>query len=132
MDDMDPFGPFASAIRSGDLFVAQCSGRDIRIVCRGTEFGARSLSDRGYVVIQIEGYDVSDVEGRYFVLTVCDDVAKAREMTWLRDHGIPFAVGKEWSPAEIFEYLRDRGLVAGGYWSVGNVWPGGLALRWNE
>lgn len=52
-------------------------------------------------------------------------------MMWLRDHGIPFAIGKEWNPTEIFEDLRDRGLVEGGYWSVGNFWPNGFDVRWN-
>jgi hypothetical protein len=33
----------------------------------------------------------------------------------LRDRGVSFLAGREWSPAEVFAWLRDRGLLEGPY-----------------
>lgn len=40
---------------------------------------------------------------------------KAELLTKLRDLGIPFGGGPNWSPGEQFEDLRDKGLVSGSY-----------------
>jgi hypothetical protein len=129
---LPPSAELVRAIRTGDLFVAVCSGAEIWNVCRGCESGAQFLASRGYVFRQIESCGIHDVKGHYFVLPVPDNATKATEMMWLRDHGIPFEIGKEWSPAEVFEYLRDLGLTKGGYWSAGNFFPDGFDVRWNK
>lgn len=36
----------------------------------------------------------------------------------LRELGIGFAAGKDWSPADVFEHLRDAGLIEGSYLRV--------------
>ena len=33
----------------------------------------------------------------------------------LRDLDICFAIGKEWSPSEMFEFYREKGLISGKY-----------------
>lgn len=42
---------------------------------------------------------------------VGDDIGKARLFAALRDLGVAFLAGREWSPAEVFAWLRDRGLL---------------------
>ncbi|MGF6418929.1 hypothetical protein ABH900_002432 [Stenotrophomonas sp. AN71] len=44
---------------------------------------------------------------------VGDDAGKARLFAALRDLGVAFSAGREWSPAEVFSWLRDRGLLEG-------------------
>ncbi|WOX04033.1 hypothetical protein [Microbulbifer pacificus] len=40
---------------------------------------------------------------------------KATIFEKLRDLNVAFASGREWSPAEVFEYLRESGLVGGSF-----------------
>ena len=44
-----------------------------------------------------------------------DDRDLAQILVDLRDNSILFSAGKEWSPSEVFEHLRDRGMVRGKY-----------------
>lgn len=44
---------------------------------------------------------------------VGDDIGKARLFAGLRDLGVAFSAGREWCPAEVFAWLRDRGLLEG-------------------
>ncbi|HDS1123956.1 TPA: hypothetical protein QDZ60_001237 [Stenotrophomonas maltophilia] len=46
---------------------------------------------------------------------VGDDIGKARLFAALRDRGVAFSAGREWSPAEVFAWFRDRGLLEGPY-----------------
>lgn len=119
------------AIRSGNLFVALCADDRIRIVCRRSIDATQFLNARGYEFRPLPEF-YADCEGCYFVLPVLNDAAKAVELMGLRDHGIPFSIGREWNPCEVFEYLREQNLAEGGYWSVGNFWPHGFDVRWNE
>ena len=49
----------------------------------------------------------------------------ARLATALRDLGIAFAVGREWSPSEVVQKLRDDGLFEGSFTEM--AWTG---QRW--
>ncbi len=53
---------------------------------------------------------------------VGDDDEKARLFTALRDCGIAFSDGREWCPAEVFAWLRERGLLAGAFLRI--AWQG--------
>ncbi|WP_152027160.1 hypothetical protein [Stenotrophomonas maltophilia] len=53
---------------------------------------------------------------------VGDDDEKARLFIALRDCGIAFSDGREWCPAEVFAWLRERGLLAGTFLRI--AWQG--------
>jgi len=40
----------------------------------------------------------------------------------LRDGGVPFGSGRQWPPSDVFEDLREKGLVAGKYKKI--FWHG--------
>ncbi|KPB24911.1 hypothetical protein [Pseudomonas amygdali] len=54
------------------------------------------------------------------VLGVMDEQHKARVFDALRLEGIAFSGGREWCPAQVFEYMRDKGLLSGAFLTV--VW----------
>ncbi|EED39816.1 conserved hypothetical protein [Stenotrophomonas sp. SKA14] len=54
---------------------------------------------------------------------VGDDLGKARLFAALRDLGVAFSAGREWSPAEVFAWLRDRGLLEGAYLRIAWTHP---------
>lgn len=62
-----------------------------------------------------------------FVTEVADDLEKAAIFDALRLLEIPFSDGREWCPAEVFEYLRDKGLVGGDFIRV--AWTGSGRFR---
>jgi hypothetical protein len=64
-----------------------------------------------------------------YVAPVPDEGAKVRVFAALRDAGVPFAAGREWSPAELFEWFRDRRLLAGGFRSIAWRGPGQWVVR---
>lgn len=45
-------------------------------------------------------------------------------MADLRDHGFAFSTGSGWSPSEVFEELRDKGLLEGSYERISWSGPG--------
>lgn len=48
---------------------------------------------------------------------------KARVFAQLQQLGWAFAAGREWSPAEVFEHLREQGLLHGSYRRLAWVGP---------
>jgi hypothetical protein len=63
------------------------------------------------------------------IRAVADDVEKARVFAQLRDAGICFSHGREWNPAEVFEWLRERGLLEGSFRRIAWSRPGVFAVR---
>lgn len=63
-------------------------------------------------------------EGTPPILHACvaDDAAKARMFSALRDLGVAFSAGREWCPADVFAWLRTRGLLEGEYLRI--AWSG--------
>ena len=57
---------------------------------------------------------------------------KARVLTTLRDRGVHFSRGREWSPAEVFEWLRDQKLVSGVFSEIYWVNPHSWLTRDNQ
>ncbi|MCY7264248.1 hypothetical protein [Pseudomonas protegens] len=64
------------------------------------------------------------IEPGVYALDVADDVRKAQLFDALRTLGVAFADGKEWCPAEVFEYLRDMNLLSGTFTRVSWREPG--------
>jgi hypothetical protein len=59
---------------------------------------------------------------RTFEMSVASDKDKADVFSKLRDAEIAFSRGREWCPAEVFEWLRDQGLTRGSFQSI--AWRG--------
>ncbi|MCF6252089.1 MAG: hypothetical protein L3J75_12575 [Methylococcaceae bacterium] len=53
-----------------------------------------------------------------YFLEVQDESKKSKTFEALRDLDVYFSAGKEWCPAEVFEYLRDSGLLTGKYTKI--------------
>mgnify|MGYP006869414296 CR=1 FL=1 len=65
---------------------------------------------------------VPGAEKEVFSLTAPDQNFKIRLFEKLRDEGVCFSAGQDWSPAEVFEFLRDNGMLTGPYRKI--VWDG--------
>lgn len=63
-------------------------------------------------------------QGVWLIKEVAGDLEKATAFDALRLMNIPFSDGKEWCPAEVFEYLRDTGLLSGDFIRVSWTQPG--------
>jgi hypothetical protein len=57
-------------------------------------------------------------------MVVRDDAEKAEAFHALRELGLAFAAGREWCPAEVFGYLRDKGLLSGPFLRIAWTQPG--------
>jgi hypothetical protein len=57
-------------------------------------------------------------------ITVSDENAKARTLSMLRDERLCFSAGPNWCPADVFEYLRDQGMLSGPYRRIAWHGPG--------
>lgn len=112
--------------KMGVLYIEQCFGDKIAVVCPKDQLAARHLIDQGYEYRQLS----PSQKGDRLVLAVKDDTEKAGQLQWLRDCGIPFSAGKEWNPQEVFEWLREKGLVTGGYSAISWSGPSTLAVHW--
>lgn len=58
-----------------------------------------------------------------------DDAERARLLVALRDLGLPMARGREWSPAEVLERLRDAGWLSGIFREIAWQGPGRWVCR---
>lgn len=101
-------------------YVRRADADEIEVACVDPAT-ARRLSALGF------GAQAGD--DSVWVLTAADAADKARVLGALRDAGLPFGRGREWSPAEVFEELRDQGLVQGRFCEI--VWsrPGVFHVR---
>jgi len=50
-----------------------------------------------------------------FIFETKNEMEKAKLFSWLRDKDVYFSYGREWSPAEVFEYLRKKDLIDGNF-----------------
>lgn len=90
-----------------DAYVRQADGNCIEVML---------LNDRPRATLQALGF--TSHEEDTLTLPVADDAAKATVFIRLRDLGVAFSAGREWCPAEVFEHLRDSGLLDGPYLRV--------------
>lgn len=63
-----------------------------------------------------------------FTIKYSNESEKVRLFTKLRELGIAFSAGQDWSPSEQFEELRDRGLITGKYKHIGWNRPGNFQV----
>jgi hypothetical protein len=57
-----------------------------------------------------------------YIIPLNDEADKAPLFSALRGLGFAFSAGREWSPAEQFEELRDKGFIQGKFSCV--IWRG--------
>jgi hypothetical protein len=84
----------------------------------------------GLVPAQL-GFAASAADPDSYQRRVVDDREKALVFAALRDAGVCFARGREWSPAEVFEWLRVRGMLSGQFRSISWSGPGKFQL-WDD
>ncbi len=94
-------------------YVEQADGDDIRL-CLLDERQTDTLHELGFV---------SGLEPSEFSRACHDLQDKARVFTQLQRLGWAFSAGREWSPAEVFEHLREQGLLQGNYRRLAWVGP---------
>lgn len=90
-----------------DAYVRQADGNCIKVML----FNGRSRAS-----LQALGFTAGDENA--LTLPVPDDAAKAAVFLRLRDIGVAFSAGREWCPADVFEHLRDGGVLEGRYLRV--------------
>ena len=61
-----------------------------------------------------------------------DDMDMARVLGEMRDMGVAMAAGREWSPSEQFERLRDDGLLHGSYDRIADLGGGRLRIEHDQ
>ena len=74
---------------------------------------------------------VGDARLNTFSKSVPEQNAKVKVLVDLRDYGVCFSGGAAWSPSEVFEYLRDQGLLIGSYRRVEWSGPGRFTITEN-
>ena len=94
-------------------------------------------ADKDYVLVHVAddslcagleslGFMRVSTEDREMRIATPSKEDKAHLLSTLRDRGFHFSRGREWSPAEIFEWLRDQKLVSGTfseiYWLNPHSW----------
>lgn len=71
-------------------------------------------------------FQVNRIGSDEIVVKISSEKEKSRLFELLRNMGICFARGREWSPAEVFEWLRDKRELAGAfkeiYWTSPGAW----------
>ncbi|SLM25850.1 hypothetical protein [Stenotrophomonas indicatrix] len=87
-----------------DAYVRQADGNCIKVML----FNGRSRAS-----LQSLGFTAGDENT--LTLPVPDAAAKAAVFLRLRDLGVAFSAGREWFPADVFEHLRDGGVLEGPY-----------------
>lgn len=102
-------------------YVSQADSDKIVVVTNGTQYDAL-LHGLGF---RLQG----GTPNRTFEFPVGSDKDKADVFSKLRDADIAFSRGREWCPAEIFEWLRDQGLLLGPFQSISWRGPGQWVVR---
>ncbi|MGZ7460263.1 hypothetical protein ACXPVS_27115 [Pseudomonas sp. Ma2-10] len=57
----------------------------------------------------------NDIDLNEYKIITPNDEKKAGVFNQLRELEVYFSDGREWCPAEVFEYLRDKGLLIGNF-----------------
>lgn len=67
---------------------------------------------------------VNDVDLNEYKIATLGDEEKAEIFNKLRDMDVCFSDGREWCPSEVFEHLRDAGLLSGKFTMISWAAPG--------
>ena len=101
-------------------FVSEASDDEVYVESAGAEL-ERQLRELGF-------REYPEEPGQLRV-EVAEPQRKAELFRRLRDLGVCFSRGREWSPAEVFEYLREKGLLSGSFQSIAWRGPGNWVVR---
>lgn len=112
-----------SGSSSMKAFVAEASASRILIEVLDDAI-LEQLASLGFA--PTEGAGLNSVSASFSSLN-----AKAKLFARLRDFEVCFSAGPDWSPSEIFEYLRDQGLLIGRYRRVAWSGPGRFTIAEN-
>ncbi|MCQ8894994.1 hypothetical protein NQT62_00905 [Limnobacter humi] len=93
-------------------FLASINGGVNTVVCLNSQAGDCLLSNQ----FQSCGSDTYSIHCAHR-----DD--QVRVFEFLRKNKFAFSAGRDWSPAEIFEFFREQGLVAGEYLRISWIGP---------
>ena len=104
----------ARTIDEVPTYVSHCLDKYI-VVC--------PLDKQMFQLLRQMGFKYHGIFPRNFSIKAETEAEKARIFAALRDLGICFSLGKEWSPSEMFEDYRDRGLLEGPYRRIGWASP---------
>lgn len=99
-------------------FVTKADGKIVRVKLVDSSL-QNELSSLGFV------YDPDLSE---YTFSVSGNQEKAELFDKLRILEVGFSSGKEWSPAEVFEYLRETGLLTGSFKRISWSAPGDYHL----
>lgn len=66
----------------------------------------------------------NDVDLNEYKIATLGDEKKAEIFNKLRDMDVYFSDGREWCPSEVFEHLRDTGLLSGKFTMISWAAPG--------
>lgn len=75
------------------------------------------------------GFEVAESSASDLIVRTTSLSQKARLFGQLRDLGIAFSRGREWNPAEVFEWLRNQRLISGGFTEIYWIGPGKWQTR---
>lgn len=67
---------------------------------------------------------IFDADFFEYKIQISSNEQKAELFNELRNIGVAFSSGKEWCPSEVFEYLRDSGLLNGSFIKISWKEPG--------
>ncbi|MCG3766502.1 hypothetical protein EXA23_09825 [Vibrio cincinnatiensis] len=99
-------------------FVTKADGKVVRVKLIDSSF-QNELSNLGFV------YDSGLSE---YTFLVSGNQEKAELFDKLRVLEVNFSDGREWCPAEVFEYLRETGLLSGSFKKISWSGPGDYHL----
>jgi hypothetical protein len=88
----------------------------------GNEIIVKDLQGAANRILTGIGFTIQSGSNDTYFLSVNDDQEKAKIFSFLRDANICFSRGREWNPVEIFEWLKDKGLLTGPFKSI--AWRG--------
>lgn len=93
-------------------YVIQADTNDIKVI----------VTDKRVEKILRE-YGFKKNENNELVYASDGEEEKAIAFNLLNKNNIAFSAGREWCPSEVFEYLREKGLVIGSYRRIAWVNP---------
>jgi hypothetical protein len=90
-----------------------------------SEIVVRIIDDSVIGLLLGLGFAPAVAKGPGALSLICPDQAfKAKVFEQLRDEGICFSAGPGWCPADVFEFLRDKQMLAGPYRKISWHGPG--------
>jgi hypothetical protein len=87
------------------------------------------VSSDATVSSQLSELGFAKISEHQYRLSAQNETDKASIFDQLRRLGVCFSRGREWNPAEVFEHLRDLGLISGAFTEIAWTKPGEWRTR---